>query len=418
MVQIRHGRSGSAGERPVSGPYGYNTLGQLTSRTPAQTYTYTYDLAGNRLTQFDSIGGNSKFTYNALDQQVSRRGYNPVTSTTSIVSAYYYDAMGRRVLESDSTPGKSGRVKRYYYEAAGPGAGELVFEQQNWQETPNLFKPSIRSATAATIYLRGPMGPNHLLMRFPDEDLTHEIFVHQDRQFSLMAESAPGGKPLMATSTYRAFGERIGSASESGQGYTGTKEAAGGLLFLRNRYYDPNSATFTQEDPIGLAGGTNLYAYADNDPVSNTDPFGLCPLEVDGVPCSVTMAVQGGVAGALAGSAIGAAGGTFVLPGVGTAAGALGGAAAGGLAGLEAGGVAGLVRDVNSVVEMSGLGNKIRSILTGILIGKGGGLSEEQERIRQGRIKPATEQTAPAPDKRRKPKTEGSDDDDPPEKTP
>jgi uncharacterized protein RhaS with RHS repeats len=32
---------------------------------------------------------------------------------------------------------------------------------------------------------------------------------------------------------------------------------------------------FTQEDPIGLAGGLNLYGYAAGDPVNNADPFGL-----------------------------------------------------------------------------------------------------------------------------------------------
>ena len=31
----------------------------------------------------------------------------------------------------------------------------------------------------------------------------------------------------------------------------------------------------TQEDPIGLAGGLNLYGYGAGDPVNNADPFGL-----------------------------------------------------------------------------------------------------------------------------------------------
>ena len=35
--------------------------------------------------------------------------------------------------------------------------------------------------------------------------------------------------------------------------------------------------SLTQEDPIGLAGGLNLYGFADADPVNFSDPFGLCP---------------------------------------------------------------------------------------------------------------------------------------------
>ncbi|WP_240152536.1 HNH/endonuclease VII fold putative polymorphic toxin, partial [Erwinia amylovora] len=40
------------------------------------------------------------------------------------------------------------------------------------------------------------------------------------------------------------------------------------------RYYDPAGGRFTQTDPIGLAGGLNLYAYAPN-PLSWIDPLGL-----------------------------------------------------------------------------------------------------------------------------------------------
>lgn len=52
-----------------------------------------------------------------------------------------------------------------------------------------------------------------------------------------------------------------------------------GLLYRRNRYYDPATGQFTQEDPIGLAGGMNLYGYANGDPVNYSDPFGLYRLD-------------------------------------------------------------------------------------------------------------------------------------------
>ena len=51
---------------------------------------------------------------------------------------------------------------------------------------------------------------------------------------------------------------------------------ASGLYYRRNRYYDSEAGRFTQEDPIGLAGGVNAYGFASGDPVSYSDPYGLC----------------------------------------------------------------------------------------------------------------------------------------------
>ncbi|MDR0787459.1 MAG: RHS repeat-associated core domain-containing protein [Gemmatimonadota bacterium] len=50
---------------------------------------------------------------------------------------------------------------------------------------------------------------------------------------------------------------------------------ATGLQYKRNRYYSPNTGQFTQPDPIGIAGGMNVYGYANGDPVNFKDPFGL-----------------------------------------------------------------------------------------------------------------------------------------------
>jgi RHS repeat-associated protein len=53
-----------------------------------------------------------------------------------------------------------------------------------------------------------------------------------------------------------------------------------GLLHRRNRHFDPQSGRSTQPDPIGLAGGLNLYGYAGGDPINARDPFGFCPEEM------------------------------------------------------------------------------------------------------------------------------------------
>ncbi len=47
-----------------------------------------------------------------------------------------------------------------------------------------------------------------------------------------------------------------------------------GLHYNRHRYYDPDAGRFISRDPIGLAGGINVYAYAPN-PVTWVDPLGL-----------------------------------------------------------------------------------------------------------------------------------------------
>jgi uncharacterized protein RhaS with RHS repeats len=54
------------------------------------------------------------------------------------------------------------------------------------------------------------------------------------------------------------------------------------LLCARIPGYDSGAGRFTQEDPIGLAGGLNLYGYGEGDPINNSDPFGLC---IGNLPC-------------------------------------------------------------------------------------------------------------------------------------
>jgi RHS repeat-associated protein len=71
-----------------------------------------------------------------------------------------------------------------------------------------------------------------------------------------------------------------------------------GLHYRRNRFYDAEQGRFTQEDPIGMAGGINLYGFANGDSVGYADPNGLSAEECcdrlgfEGDPKNVERAVR------------------------------------------------------------------------------------------------------------------------------
>ncbi len=176
-----------------------------------------------------------------------------------------------------------------------------------------------------------------------------------DRSGTQVVAIQSNGLPLANSDATRGtFGQLLGSGSlgsgPTGAGFTGAQTpASAGYVYLRNRWYDPTSGRFLTQDPIGLAGGVNLYEYAGNNPVNYSDPFGLCPIERTGIPCTFTKGVAGLVAGTVGGATIGATGGTLVVPGVGTVAGAGGLAVVGGTLGLATGATVGAAQDAISL---------------------------------------------------------------------
>ncbi len=86
-----------------------------------------------------------------------------------------------------------------------------------------------------------------------------------------------GTGAVQTSYSYEPYGKTTvsGTASSNSFEYTGRENDNTGLYFYRARYYNPGLQRFVSEDPIGLAGGVNVYAYVGGNPLSKTDPLGL-----------------------------------------------------------------------------------------------------------------------------------------------
>lgn len=89
-----------------------------------------------------------------------------------------------------------------------------------------------------------------------------------------------------ASASYNEFGAPENVSDPGGlmaHGYVGAagvrnETATTGLLYMRQRWYDPGIGKWLSKDPIGFAGGLNTSNYVSQSPVNFSDPSGLNPL--------------------------------------------------------------------------------------------------------------------------------------------
>jgi RHS repeat-associated protein len=64
-------------------------------------------------------------------------------------------------------------------------------------------------------------------------------------------------------------------------GQVGIQAEGNNLYYMRARYYDANLGRFISEDPAGIAGGLNLFAYVGGNPMILVDPTGRTQADVN-----------------------------------------------------------------------------------------------------------------------------------------
>lgn len=104
------------------------------------------------------------------------------------------------------------------------------------------------------------------------------VYYHTDALGSPVAVTDAGGA-VIEYRTYEPYGKQLSPLPpQDGPGYTGhVYDAATGLNYMQQRYYDPAIGRFLSVDPVSatsVGGNFNRYWYANNNPYKFTDPDG------------------------------------------------------------------------------------------------------------------------------------------------
>ena len=229
-----------------------------TPTVPTRTMTYDDD---NRLATFNG----SSVTNDTNGNLTSA----PLTNSTLV--SYAYDARNRLLNVGGVTNAYDAMNNRVGL-TSGTNSTVLVVN-------PNAKLPQVimRIRNGVTNYYIYGVG---LLYQITETaTATNTLTYHYDFRGSTVALSADNGQ-VTDRIEYSAYGlttYRVGLTDTPFlfNGRYGVQTDANGLLYMRARFYNPYLCRFNNPDPSGFAGGLNHYAYANGNPISLLDPFGL-----------------------------------------------------------------------------------------------------------------------------------------------
>jgi RHS repeat-associated protein len=201
---------------------------------------YRYDANGSRVEderhayQWDAENRLIKITYKA----------NPQKSTE-----FKYDGLGRRVAAIETDGGVRAET-RYAW------CGNVICQARDAQNRPIAY-----------YYGQGAYRP---------QEKSKREYYAKDHLGSIRDVLDEKGQAL-ARYDYEPYGKLASGPEKKPEfGYAGMHyHAPSGLYLTKYRAYDPQSGRWLSRDPMGEAGGINLYAYVEGNPLSYTDPLGL-----------------------------------------------------------------------------------------------------------------------------------------------
>ncbi|MHB1401827.1 MAG: RHS repeat-associated core domain-containing protein [Thiobacillus sp.] len=260
--------------------FSYDSMDRLTgaSDTVANSFgnlAWTYDPNGNRESETRNAG-TEPYAYSPPNW-LYQKGSDPRTKTASgntasstAIGSFTYDGFNRL-----ATSVTAAETTTYTYNALGERMKKI---NQNGLSTvfhygPNgelLWEKDANGNTRAYVWLDG-----RPLVRIDNDASIY--YYHVDHLGTPQAMTNSMGA-VVWKADYEPFGKatvKVNTVENNlrfpGQYY----DRETGLHYNYFRDYDPSTGRYIESDPIGLDGGSNIYGYANQNPVTFTDPLGL-----------------------------------------------------------------------------------------------------------------------------------------------
>ncbi|MBX9472844.1 RHS repeat-associated core domain-containing protein [Microcella sp.] len=236
----------------AAGPHQLTSVVETIAGTSTTT-DFSYDDAGNRVAEV-SGGVTQDYVWDVEGELIATGG-----------EEYAYDASGTRMLRSSAAG-----VTVYL-----PGGQELLIAGTG--EEPELSATRYYSFAGAMVAMRtaGGLGA-----------VTSFVADHQGTLVAAVPNTNWAANAVQRVYTDPYGGTRGASEDLPGdRGFLGAVEDSTGLTLLSARYYDSDVGSFISVDPLlrpGVPAHFHAYAYAFNNPVSQSDPSGLEPRDKNG----------------------------------------------------------------------------------------------------------------------------------------
>ncbi|MBP6563160.1 MAG: DUF4150 domain-containing protein [Neisseriaceae bacterium] len=240
------------------------------------------DVKGNKVTEYQGV----LYRYDDLGNMVCRE--HQATGESLLLSYDCHNQLSQAVIER---PNQAPEKWQYYYDAFGRRLSKVGFEAAEQKiefvwEGSRLLQEQHHNGSYTYVYQReGGYVPLAQLFipAAAHETLAVKPFIsycHTD-QIGLPREMTNEQGQLVWYAQYQTWGEvaeevQVQPTHQPLRFQNQYHDAETGLHYNLLRYYEPRLGRFINQDPVGLAGGMNVYQYAPN-PMSWIDPLGLSP---------------------------------------------------------------------------------------------------------------------------------------------